>query len=158
MGRSLRRGYPVPVEQQAQVFLSVEALPYETEWGMAPVGIAAYKMNGVDLTVADMKDDSKKPIDRPNFNRDYINQMVYTYKGSATQWTKTTFPPSSGSQPGITVKRDANEKPEEVYGPYLSFMTQQHTGIFYYGVILVCKPDPRHEDLYYVWDPNIKIY
>ncbi|QDE92981.1 MULTISPECIES: hypothetical protein [Myxococcus] len=149
--------YKVPVAKGENIRIYTEEKSHLTSVKLAPNGIIAHSFQGTQLTVASMKDSSKRPIDIPNFDMDRgpVPDFIEFSTGDA-QWTQT--PPSWSywaNNPLIDQDLKASMTPS--YIPYVTFNASTIvSGEFQYGLVFGLTRDGATVEYFY-FDPFIVI-
>ncbi|NVI96847.1 hypothetical protein HV824_01735 [Myxococcus sp. AM009] len=149
--------YKVPVAKGENIRIYTEEQNHLTSVKLAPNGIIAHTFQGAQLTVAGMKDSSKRPIDIPNFDMDPgpVPDFI-AFDDEDAQWTQT--PPSWSNWPNNPlIDQDLTASMTRSYIPYVTFNASTIvSGELQYGLVFGLTRDGATVEYFY-FDPFIVI-
>ncbi|AEI65626.1 hypothetical protein [Corallococcus macrosporus] len=149
--------YKVPVARGENIRIYTDEQNHLTSVKLAPNGIIAHSFQGDLLTVAEMKDASKRPIDVPNFDMDPgpVPDFI-AYSDNDTPWTQT--PPSwSNWANNPLIDQELTASMTRSYIPYVTFNASTIvSGELQYGVVFGLTRDGATVEYFY-FDPSIVI-
>ncbi|AKQ63526.1 hypothetical protein A176_000438 [Myxococcus hansupus] len=149
--------YKVPVKKGENIRIYTEEKNHLSSVKIAPNGIIVHTFNKDALTVAYMKDSSKRPIDIPNFDMDPgpVPDFV-AYSDNDAQWEPA---PSSWSNWATNplIDEDLTASMTRSYIPYVTFNASTIvSGELVYGVVFGLTRDGENIEYFY-FDPSIVI-
>ncbi|MDC0710384.1 hypothetical protein POL68_18045 [Stigmatella sp. ncwal1] len=147
----------VPIARGERVVIYTQEKNHLPTVKVAPNGVIAHSFQGDPLTVAIMKDSSKRPIDIPNFDMDPGPTPDFiAYLDNNTQWGPT---PSSWTNwaNNPLIEQDLQASMTRSYIPYATFNASTLVnGEFQYGLVFGLTRDGKTVEYFY-FDPYLVI-